>query len=154
MTMTTLMAHPTPPRHPPQATNIPMIPSIREASMASNSHGWCAHNNNYNPQKFLRGSPTKTFPPLSNAAVINLPVDNDIRYPQPINTAPDPATLQEWNDFRAGFDDFLIGFAKFCDKYGPLTNIPANNASTVHTCSIDSNSDGNRAATAGGPEFL
>jgi len=32
MTMATLMAHPTPPRHPPQATNTPTTPSTREVS--------------------------------------------------------------------------------------------------------------------------
>jgi len=120
--------------------------------MASKSHVWCEHNNSYDPQKFLCGSPTKTSPPLSNAAIVNLPVDDDIRHPQPIDTAPDPATSQEWNDFRAGFDEFLIGFAEFHDKYGPSTDIPANDASTVRNCSVDD--DDNRAATAGGPEFL
>jgi len=108
--------------------------------MALNSQVRCAHNNNYNPQKFLRGSPTKTSLPLSNAVVVNFTVDNDSRYPPPINTAPDPATSQEWNDFRAGFDNFLIGFVKFHDKYGPSTNIQADKANT-HTCSIDGDDD-------------
>jgi len=152
MTMTTSTALPTPPWHPPQATNTSTTPSTREASMASKSHVWCEHNNSYDPQKFLRGSPTKTSPPLPNATVVNLPVDDDIRHPQPIVSPLDPANSQEWNEFRAGFDEFLIGFAEFRDKYGPSTDIPANDASTVRTCSVDG--DDNRAATAGGPEFL
>jgi len=122
--------------------------------MASNSNVWCKHNNSYNPPNFLCGNPTKMSPPLFNAAVVNIPVNDDTQHLQPNNTAPDPATLQEWNDFRAGFDDFLIGFAKFCDTYGPSTAIQAIDASTVRTCSVDVDGDDNRAVTAGGPAFL
>jgi len=121
--------------------------------MASKSHVWCKHNNSYDPQKFLRGSPTKTSPPLPNATVVNLPVDDDTRHPQPIATAPDPATLQEWNDFKAVFDKFYLEYSQSRGKYGPSTNIQADDASTVRTRSVDTDSDDNRAATAGGPEF-
>ncbi len=78
--------------------NIPMPPSTREESMASNSNVWCNHDNSYDPPNFLHGNPTKTSLPLSNATIIDLPVDDDTQHPQPINTAPDPAILQEWND--------------------------------------------------------
>ncbi len=121
--------------------------------MTSNSNDWCEHNNSNDPPKFLRGSPTKTSPPLSNAVVVNLPVDDDIQSPQPIATAPDPATLQEWNDFKAGFDEFYLEYIKSCGKYGPSTDIQADDASTVRTRSVDADGDGNRAATAGGPKF-
>ena len=120
--------------------------------MALNSQVWCAPNNNYDPQKFLRGSPTKTSLPLSNAAVVNLPVDDDTRYQPPIDTTPDPATSQEWNEFRAGFDEFLIGFAEFRDKYLPPTDTQTDEAN-ARICSVDGADDSNRA-TAGGPEFL
>jgi len=118
--------------------------------MASKSHVWCDHNNNHDPQNFLRGSPTKPSTPLPNANVVNLTVDDDTRHPHPIDTPLDPANPQEWNAFIAGFNEFRIGFIEFRDKYGPSTDIPTNDASTVRTCSGD---DDNRA-TAGGPEFL
>jgi len=119
--------------------------------MAPKSQVWCENNNSYDPQKFLCGSPTKTSPPLPNATVVNLTVDDDTRHPQPIDTPLDPANSQEWNEFKAGFDEFLIGFFEFRDKYGPSTDIPATDASTISTCNVD---DENRAGTAGGPEFL
>jgi len=153
MTMTTSTAHPTLPRHPSQATNIPTPPSPREVSTASNSNVWQNHNNSYDPPNFLQGNPTKISLSPSNAAVVNLPVDDDTQNPQPNNTVPDRATLQEWNDFRADFDDFFSGFAKFRDKYGPLTKIQANEASTICTCSVNDDSD-KGAVTAGRPEFL
>jgi len=118
-----------------------MTPSPREASTALNSQVWSAPNNNYDPQKFLRGSPTKTSLPFSNAAVINLPVDDGIRYQLPINPTRDPATSQEWHDLKAGFDDFLVGFVKFRNKYGP-TDIQADEANTC-TGRVDGDADSN-----------
>jgi len=121
--------------------------------MTSNSNVGHDHNNNNDPLKFLRGSPTRTSPPLPNAAVVNTPVDNDIRHLQPIVPAPDLATSQEWDEFRAGFDEFLRGFVEFRDKFGPLTDKQANDASTFRY-SNPVNDDPNRAATAGNPAFL
>jgi len=122
--------------------------------MTSNANVRCEHNNSNDPLKILRGSPTKTSPPQSNAVIVNNPVNDDIRNPQPIETEPDPATLQEWKDLKAGFDEFLIGFVEFRDKYGPSTDTRANDASYDRTHSVDGDGDHNRAATAGGPEFL
>jgi len=112
------------------------------------------HDNNKSsePPKLLRGNPTKISSPLFNAAVINTPVDDDIQHPQPTKTAPSLASLQEWNDFRAVFDEFFLGFAQFCNKYGPSTQTSANAASNARTCSVDD--DDNHVVPAGGPEFL
>ncbi len=121
--------------------------------MTSNSNVWRDHNKSNEPSKFLRGSPTKTSSPLFNAAVVNTPVDDDIRHPHPTDTVPSLASSQEWNKFRAGFDEFFLEFAKFRDKYGPSTKTRANAASIIRTCSVDDDDD-NRAVPAGGPEFL
>jgi len=142
---------PTSPWHPPQAQNIVMPPSTREASMTSNSNVWHDHNKSNEPSKFLSGSHTKTSSPLFNATIINS-VDDDIQHPQPTDTAPRLASLQEWNKIRVGFDKFFLEFAKFHDKYGPSTKTQANAASIIRTCSIDD--DDNRTVPAGGPEFI
>jgi len=120
--------------------------------MTSNSTAWCYNNKSSEPPKLLRGNPTKISSPLFNAAVVNTPVDDDIRHPQPNETAPSLASSQEWNDFRVGFDEFFLGFAQFRNKYGPSTQTSANAASNARTCSVDDDDD-NRGVPAGGPEF-
>jgi len=119
--------------------------------MTSNSTAWCYNNKSSEPPKLLRGNPTKISSPLFNAAVVITPADDDIRHPQPTETAPSLASLQEWNEFRAGFDEFFLGFAQFRDKYGPSTQTSASAASTARTCSIDD--DDHSVVPAGGPEF-
>jgi len=121
--------------------------------MTSNANVRCDQNNNNDPSKILRGSPTKTSPLRSNAVVVNTRVDDDIRNPQLIDTAPDPATSLDWTALRAGFIEIFSGLAEFREQYGPSTEIRANDASYV-CCSVDADGDRNRVATAGGPEFL
>jgi len=121
--------------------------------MTSNSTAWCYNNKSSEPPKLLRGNPTKISSPLFNAVVVITPADDDIRHPQPTETAPSLASLQEWNEFRAGFDEFLLGFAQFRDKYGPSTQTSASAASTARTSSVDDDDD-HRVVPAGGPEFL
>jgi len=152
MTMTTSTASHASPRHPPKAQNTPTPPSTRVESLTSNSNVRSDNDKRSEPPKLLRGNPTKISSPPLNAAVVNTPVDDDIRHPQPTKTAPSLASLQEWNDFRVGFDEFFLGFAQFRDKYGPSTQTSANTASTTCTCSVD-NDDDNRVVPAGGPEF-
>jgi len=153
MTMTTSTASHASPWHSPQAQTIPTPPSTRAASMTLNSNVRHDNNKSSDPPKLLRGNPTKISSPLFNAAVVNTPVDDDIRHPQPTKTAPSLASLQEWNDFRAGFDEFFLGFAQFRNKYGPSTQTSDNAANNARTCSVDDD-DGNRVVPAGGPEFL
>jgi len=107
--------------------------------MASNSKVWHKHNNSYNPLNFLQGNPTKNFPPLSNVAVVDPPVDDDTSQLQPTKTAPDPAFLQELNDFKANFDTFYSEFAKFRDT---VLQLPFRlDASTLHTSSVNDDDD-------------
>jgi len=122
--------------------------------MTSNANVRDEYHNNNDPSKILRGSPTKTSSLRSNAAVVNTRVDDDIRNPQPNETAPDPATSPDWNALRNGFNEIFSGFAEFRDRYGPSTDIRATDASYVRTCGADVDDNHNRAATAGDPEFL
>ncbi len=124
---------PTPPEHPPQATHNLKPPSTWEASMVSNSNVWSKRNNSYDSTNILRGNPTKISPPPSNAAVDDILVDDDTRPPQPNNTAPNLARLQEWSDFQASFDDFLSGFAKFRKERGLLDTSPPTPAAATTT---------------------
>jgi len=108
--------------------------------MLSSSKSWSNRDERYDSSNFLRENPTTTSPPPSNAAVVDTPVDDDTRRPQPTITASNMARLQEWNDFKADFDDFLIGFAKFRNEVlSPGTT--ANDASTLRTRSVDDNDD-------------
>jgi len=145
MTMTTSTAPPTPPEHPPQATHNLKPPSTWAASMVSNSNVWSECNNNYDSSNILCGNPTKISPPPSNATVNDIRVDDDTRPLQPNNTTSNLARLQEWSDFQAGFDEFLLGFAKFHKERGlPDTRPPPR------TCSND---DDDTEITCGTAEF-
>jgi len=78
----------------------------------------------------------RIFPPPSTIAVVDPPVNNDTSHPQPIKTAPDPAFVQELNNFRADFDAFYNEFAKFRDTvlqlpFRPM--IPAPSAPPAST---------------------
>jgi len=104
--------------------------------MASNSTFWSKFNNSYDSTNILRGNPTKISPPPPNTTIVDILVDDDTRPPQPINTAPNLTRLQEWSNFQASFDDFLIGFAKFRKERGLLDNdarppTPAASTSTM-----------------------
>jgi len=141
MTMTTLTANHTPPRHSPQTTNISKPSPTREGSITPKSNGGSKNNKSYEPSKFLCGSPTKTSSHPSNSAAIDLLVDNDDRHPQSITTTPNPTLLQEWQDFSAKFNDFFLEFAKFRMEYDHLTDDQANDASTLLACSINDDND-------------
>jgi len=112
--------------------------------MLSSSKSWSNRDERYNSSNFLRENPTTTSPPPSNAAVVDTPVDDETRRPQPTITAAHMARLQEWNDFKADFDDFLIGFVKFRNKVLP----PGTTANDASTRRVDDNDD--RTLTACG----
>jgi len=122
--------------------------------MTSNADVRCEHNNNNDSSKILRGSPTTTSQLRSNATVVNTRVDDDNRYPQPNATAPETPTSPDWQALRDGFNEIFSGFDEFRKRYGPWTDIQANDASCVRTCRADADDDHKRVATAGGPEFL
>jgi len=140
MTMTTSTANHTPPRHPTTTTHPSKSPSTREVSTAPKSDVRRNRNKSSHHSTILCESPTTISPNHSNDAVVDSPVDDNERHPQPSEcptTAPDPTLLQERNDFIKEFDDFYLEVRTFRDEYlyprpYDLANAASHYFSNVH----------------------